>query len=125
MTGKKRGAMKKTQILGMRRKQNNSDKALETRWRARDIALTVPQYNALLVDQDYCCAICGRHEDMFKYGLGIDHDHSSGEVRGLLCTNCNALLGHAKDSIGILESAIKYLSRELSLESIVGAIPDA
>jgi hypothetical protein len=114
--------MKKTQVLGMRRKQNKSDKALEARWRAKDIALTVAQYNALLEDQNFCCAICDKHEDMFRHGLGIDHDHFSGEVRGLLCVNCNALLGHAKDRIDTLERAIKYLSRELSLESIAGEI---
>ncbi len=112
----------KTQLLGMKRKQNRSDAAMESRWRARDISLTIAQYNALLKDQGFCCAICKRHEDMFKNGLSVDHDHFSGEVRSLLCLNCNALLGHAKDSIGVLEVVMQYLMREISLESIERSI---
>ncbi len=55
------------------------------------------------------CAICGKHEYELKSGLVIDHDHHTKKVRGLLCYNCNMLLGHAWDSTIILKRAIKYL----------------
>jgi hypothetical protein len=41
--------------------------------------------------------------------LGIDHDHTTGQVRGLLCDNCNPALGSFKDNIETLQKAIDYL----------------
>ena len=41
----------------------------------------------------------------------IDHSHETGKVRGLLCHNCNMLLGHSKDNINTLENAIMYLNK--------------
>lgn len=43
--------------------------------------------------------------------LGIDHNHTTGKVRGLLCQTCNSLLGYAKDDIELLQRAIDYLKR--------------
>lgn len=68
-------------------------------------------YNQMLESQNYRCAICGdegNKENRFRK-LSIDHDHKTGKVRGLLCSNCNFLLGQAKDDIGILRNAITYL----------------
>jgi hypothetical protein len=47
----------------------------------------------------------------------IDHNHSTGKIRGGLCNNCNGLLGLAKDSVETLISAIKYLQGGTSVES--------
>ena len=55
------------------------------------------------------CAICGVAEDKFPCRLSIDHCHKTNKVRGLLCHNCNHLLGNAKDNIDILHKAIQYL----------------
>jgi hypothetical protein len=52
------------------------------------------------------CAICGGLEDSVAC---LDHDHSSGEVRGVLCSPCNLLLGLAKDSPERLLAAAEYL----------------
>lgn len=41
--------------------------------------------------------------------VGIDHNHTTGVVRGLLCHNCNAAIGHLSDSISLLEKAATYL----------------
>ena len=59
------------------------------------------------------CAICGTTEWMGRHGgkPHIDHDHISGEVRGILCHNHNLMIGYAHEDIAILESAIRYLSR--------------
>lgn len=65
--------------------------------------------------QDGLCAICDAELEFFKPNVSrkqsaaVDHCHKTGEVRGLLCHNCNNGLGRFKDSIGILNSAIRYL----------------
>lgn len=71
--------------------------------------ITLQQFTAMLEIQNNTCAICGRHQDELGYILGVDHDHCTGKIRGLLCRRCNVLLGFAKDSIEILEKAILYL----------------
>ena len=66
-------------------------------------------------DQNGECAICkdtlpdlAIYENR-KRGYAIDHNHDTGEFRGILCTECNTLLGMSGDSPGILKEAIKYL----------------
>ena len=78
--------------------------------------VSVGDIEALAEKQGNRCAICDTHKDdiphtAFKYNpLVIDHDHSTGAVRGLLCPTCNSMLGHAKDDVSILAGAIKYLT---------------
>ena len=52
------------------------------------------------------CIICGSDDK-----LVVDHDHITGQVRGMLCNPCNLGLGHFKDNVSTLESAIEYLRR--------------
>lgn len=65
--------------------------------------------------QQGCCAICrGELPDLMTYdnrrrGYAIDHNHNTGEFRGILCTKCNSLLGMAKDSVEVLRRAVTYL----------------
>jgi hypothetical protein len=92
-------------------KSNNSlDK------RCRKFGITVDDYNNLISIQNNSCAICNKHKDEFS-GRGnnfhIDHCHTSGKVRGLLCSNCNTGLGQFKDNIKSLENAIQYLSSNI------------
>lgn len=68
-------------------------------------------YEALLIEQKFCCAICGKHQSEFKNRLGIDHCHVTLKVRGLLCSSCNLIIGHASDECEILEKAILYLKK--------------
>jgi len=56
-----------------------------------------------------CCFICGVHKSQLKKELFIDHNHETGQIRGLLCSNCNFMLGNAKDNIEILQKGINYL----------------
>jgi hypothetical protein len=44
-------------------------------------------------DQKGCCGICKRHQSEFKKRLGVDHNHSTGKIRKLLCDRCNLGLG--------------------------------
>ena len=72
--------------------------------------LTESDYNSLLDHQNGVCAICG-NPDLIKDTLAVHHCHTSGEVRGLLCSNCNLGIGNFNDDISRLESAIEYLKK--------------
>jgi hypothetical protein len=60
--------------------------------------LSTEQYDELLERQSGNCAVCLRPESEFNVRLAVDHDHISGEVRGLLCRYCNhRLVGRHRD----------------------------
>lgn len=96
--------------------QKNRAKYLP-KMRARNLAarygLTPIAFDSMATGQGGACAICGelpvgqRHRP--SAGLVVDHNHSTGAVRGLLCVNCNALLGYAHDNQDTLRAAIAYL----------------
>lgn len=72
--------------------------------------ISIDDYYAMLTMQEGCCAICDTHvSHTGKSKLFIDHCHTTGKVRGLLCQHCNFVLGQAKDNINVLENAILYL----------------
>ena len=72
--------------------------------------LTPADYDAMLESQDNACAICDSEDPKHWSGkFHVDHDHLTGVVRGLLCHNCNSLLGHSQDDTEILSAAIEYL----------------
>lgn len=75
--------------------------------RRRRYNLTEEEYKNILNIQNYRCAICKIEID---HSAHIDHDHSSGRVRGILCHNCNKGLGMFRDSIEFLQNAIHYLN---------------
>jgi DNA-directed RNA polymerase subunit RPC12/RpoP len=64
----------------------------------RIYGIDLQQYLCLLLQQGGCCAICQRDYTEFKTNLAVDHDHFTGEVRGLLCSHCNhRLVGRHRD----------------------------
>jgi hypothetical protein len=67
--------------------------------------LSVNEYERMLHDQKGMCLICLENKP-----LVVDHDHKTGQVRGLLCQTCNSGLGMFKDSIDYLKGAIDYLT---------------
>lgn len=77
--------------------------------------ITQAEFNEAWQKQDGNCAICENElPDLMEYnnrrrGYAIDHNHDTGEFRGILCLNCNSMLGMSKDDIGVLQSAIIYL----------------
>lgn len=78
----------------------------------RKYGLTAEDYDALLIKQNYGCAICGSRKGDSRYHLlHVDHDHVTGLVRGLLCFDCNRGLGCFSDSPELLKQADKYLQR--------------
>lgn len=79
----------------------------------RKFGISLKDYDDMLKKQDGKCAIC-KTKDPEGHGkkykrFSIDHNHETGDVRGLLCVNCNLALGGFKDSIKNLLNAIEYL----------------
>lgn len=71
--------------------------------------LSLEDYEGLAEKQNYVCAICGNTNG--NRVLYVDHCHETGEIRGLLCNQCNLALGHFQDDIEKMEIAIEYLKR--------------
>lgn len=96
---------------------NNPDKqkAIKKTATLKQYNLTLQEYDNLLSRQDGKCAICGSLPN--KKDLAVDHDHITGKVRGLLCTNCNLILGLANDNPEILENLINYLYKYANCNS--------
>lgn len=67
------------------------------------------EYLRLLDGQDHKCAICRKPSSEFKKGLSVDHCHSTGKIRGLLCGTCNRWLVGALQEPSLLRSAADYL----------------
>lgn len=74
--------------------------------------ISAADYDAMFAAQEGKCRICrtkaARH-------LDVDHCHTTGRVRGLLCWNCNIAIGHFKDSPVLLQRAIDYLTTEKAI----------
>jgi hypothetical protein len=70
--------------------------------------ISLDDYNRLVKAQDGVCKIC-RKGCQVKGTLSVDHNHDTGEIRGLLCNFCNTGLGKFKDSPALLERAVSYL----------------
>jgi hypothetical protein len=71
--------------------------------------LTIEQYNEMRKNQNYCCGTCGKSELEAGRALDLDHNHTTGKVRGLLCNLCNQTIGLVKENIDILNKIIDYL----------------
>lgn len=68
--------------------------------------LTPEQHENMLKEVDFKCPICGSQRN-----LVVDHDHSNGKVRSILCNECNLSLGWAKDDPTILRRLADYAER--------------
>ncbi|HEC62410.1 MAG TPA: hypothetical protein ENI27_09215 [bacterium] len=79
----------------------------------RHFNITLEQYNAMLHYQNGKCAICECSETHTCNGkikrLGVDHDHKSGKIRGLLCHKCNRALGLFQDNPELMKKAAAYV----------------
>ena len=84
---------------------------MRNKWYMYNYGITLDDYNRMLKIQNNRCAICngtetGRKD--IKY-FNVDHCHTTGKVRGLLCHGCNSGIGNMKDDVELLDKAIAYL----------------
>lgn len=71
--------------------------------------ITLEDYGRMFVEQGGTCSICRSPQG--DRPLVVDHDHATGAVRALLCSNCNAGIGMLKESPEVLARAIEYVDR--------------
>ena len=87
----------------MTQEEKYNKKVYDACWR---YGITIEEYNKL----PKYCECCGQTEGK----LCIDHDHNTGEIRGVLCNNCNAALGMLKDNPILIKNLLKYVEDALS-----------
>lgn len=105
--------------ISRRKKYNNSPRGIELNKKHKrkqslsKYKIKEEKYYEILKNQTGLCAICKSDSPRRKSSKNftIDHSHTTGEVRGLLCHPCNVLLGMANDNIETLKSAIDYLEK--------------
>jgi NMD protein affecting ribosome stability and mRNA decay len=75
--------------------------------------ITLEEFNRMKSDQQNRCGICGSEFKNTKH-THLDHCHTTGKIRAILCGSCNKGLGHFKDSVLNLLSAARYLIKHQS-----------
>ena len=98
----------------------------------RVYGITLAQYNHMLEAQGGKCAICRRppgQDGKGRRNLSVDHDHTTGQVRGLLCFHCNIVLGHVGESKETLLRFVMYVAvrcedKNLNSEQVLKAGAD-
>lgn len=93
------------------------DQARRQRW-IRKYGITPERYEELLAEQNGGCAICGQACSTGQF-LSVDHDHVTGEVRGLLCRQHNRALGLFDDDPELLRISRDYLLRYRKPQPII------
>lgn len=88
---------------------HRKDKYVDSQLR-RSYNITLVEYNTMLEKQDHRCAACGLHENDTRRRLCVDHNHDTGEIRGLLCDRCNMALGLLDDDVLRLQHLVEYLN---------------
>lgn len=91
----------------IKRKRYQQEKHLKYKFN-----LTLKEYKILIEKQKGKCLICNKKPKNKIKKLSIDHDHKTGKIRGLLCHNCNVIIGLAHEDIKILKNIAKYLQRK-------------
>jgi hypothetical protein len=87
--------------------------------------ITHAEFSKAWDDQGGACAICVNDlPDLMAYdnrrrGYAVDHNHETGEFRGILCLKCNSLLGMASESVDVLYAAVKYLNEKGSYANVI------
>jgi len=82
-----------------------------------EFGITLAEYQEMLKSQNSVCAICFQPERRIHprtgrlWELCVDHDHATGEIRGLLCCDCNTALGLFRDNPSNIRAAINYLEK--------------
>ena len=79
----------------------------------RDHGITIEQLNSLLFEQAGKCGICSKiFTQKVPFNPQVDHNHNTGDVRGLLCRKCNMSIGLLQDDPYVINNALKWLKKE-------------
>ena len=111
--GLARGECKTCTRIRTSRYQTGNKEFNRRRHLRREYGITPERYDAEFIKQNGLCAMCGLPPDDtdLQKNLVVDHDHKTGEFRGLVHGRCNSLLGYAQENPAILRAALEYLAR--------------
>ena len=88
-----------------------ASKETKRRYRIKSAyGISLERYEEILLSQSGACAICGT-QPQEGARLVVDHDHTTGAIRGLLCRKCNLGIGHLGDNLESLMKAVEYLKK--------------
>lgn len=100
-------------------REQNREKILHGK-RKQTYGISAEQYNKMLKEHNYVCAVCkkpemskinkGQNPDA-KNSLSVDHNHKTGQIRGLLCGKCNRALGYLQENVETMLSLISYINK--------------
>jgi hypothetical protein len=81
--------------------------------RFRRYGVTKQWYDQRLSEQEHSCAACGVHTSNYSRSryFDVDHCHTTGRPRGLLCNRCNMVLGQVDDDPAVLKQIARYIKR--------------
>jgi hypothetical protein len=108
----------KDRILLLKRKDYDYEKCKDRRLK-KQYGISLDEYNKKLEEQKESCAVCGVHVSDLKNSncqhgkkvLVVDHCHSTGKVRDLLCNRCNTILGLCEESHYLLKLIGEYIGK--------------
>lgn len=110
-----------------KKRRVTSREAMRSYGLRRYYGLTLSEYTDKHLRQRGVCAICGKPETTVLHGkikpLSVDHDHTTGAIRDLLCHSCNHGLGHFFDNRDTLLAAVRYLDKHAEQSNIVSLDP--
>ena len=102
-------ARKKAQMKAYNARPEMKNRLRERHWRRHGVvSMTVERYDQMFVNQNGVCALCKTAPNGRR--LDVDHNHETGEIRGLLCNHCNRMLLPALEQVGF-ERIHEYLGR--------------
>ncbi len=94
--------------VGWWKTDKGKESARKTKLKGR-FGITVEEYEQMFTAQAGKCTICQTDQCTSGHRLSVDHDHTTGAVRSLLCKRCNLVIGNSGESPEILAAAIRYL----------------
>lgn len=112
---RERRARRKAEGLPSRETDEQQRRAIYSARLKKKYGITMDEFDAMLEEQNGCCMICGRHHTTQENRFCVDHCHTTGKIRGLLCYPCNSGLGHFKDDIDMMFKAIAYLNEHMTV----------
>ena len=96
----------KVDVYHQNYKNKHSDR-LKSKDLKRRLGITLDDKNRMIEKQNSRCYVCDKKLEFSQ--CCVDHDHNTGKIRKILCTNCNKGLGIFKDDVKLLEKLVLYL----------------
>jgi len=108
---------RETVKIKQRKWRRDNTRLVRDHYLRKNYGISISDYDALFVKQNGLCELCGLAEKDTKL-LSVDHCHTTGKVRSLLCSSCNGGLGLFDDDESLLQKAIAYLKFHKEREDI-------